>query len=55
MIDVIIPTWAEVNFWIALVLASVVFMGFALIKAKREERTVTWMRDFEEPNIKEDW
>lgn len=46
--DVIIPTWTEVNFWIALAIASAAFVGFALIKAKREDRTVKWVRDWEE-------
>ena len=49
MADVIIPTWAEVNFWIALAVAMAAFMVFALIKANKEEkRTVKWVRDWGE-------
>lgn len=55
MIDVIVPTWAEVNSWVVLGLAAIIFCVYAWAKAKREDRTVTWIRDWNEPNIKEDW
>lgn len=55
MTDVIIPTWAEVNGLIVIAIGVLAFIVWALIKAKQEERTVTWIRDWDEPNIKEDW
>ena len=55
MNDVIIPTWAEVNGWVVLAIGALAFIVWAWIKAKQEERTVTWIRDWNEPNIKEDW
>ena len=48
MQDVIIPTWAEVNSWVVLGLAALAFIVFICIKAKQEDRTVTWIRDWEE-------
>lgn len=48
MVDVIIPTWAEVNSYIAIAIALLVFFVYAWIKAKREDRTATWIRDWEE-------
>ena len=43
-----IPTWAEVNCWVALLAIGLAFVVYALLKGKREEeRTVTW--------IKEEW
>ena len=48
MVDVIIPTWAEVNSWVVIALAAIAFCVYAWIKAKREDRTVTWIRDWEE-------
>jgi hypothetical protein len=48
MQDVIIPTWAEVNSWVVLAIAAVAFYVYAWIKAKKEDRTVTWVRDWEE-------
>ena len=54
MIDAI-PTWAEVNCWIAMLAIGIAILVYAWLKSKREEeRTVTWMRDWEELNIKED-
>ena len=48
MQDVIIPTWAEVNSWVFLAIAAGAFCVYAWIKAKKEDRTVTWVRDWEE-------
>jgi hypothetical protein len=48
MVDVIIPTWAEVNSWVVLGIASLIFIIWIWIKAKREDRTVTWIRDWNE-------
>ena len=48
MTDVIIPTWAEVNSWVVIGLAAIAFCVYAWIKAKREDRTVTWIRDWED-------
>lgn len=48
MQDVIIPTWAEVNSWVVLGLAALAFIVFICIKAQKEDRTVTWIRDWEE-------
>lgn len=43
-----IPTWAEVNVWVALLAIGLVFFVCVWLKGKREEeRTVTW--------IKEEW
>ena len=56
MTDVIVPTWAEVNGMVALGIASLVILAWIWFKGKKEERqTVTWIRDWNEPNIKEDW
>ena len=47
--DVIIPTWAEVNGWVVLAIATIAFCVFAWVKGKKEEdRTVKWIRDWEE-------
>jgi hypothetical protein len=48
MQDVVIPTWAEVISWVVLGLAALVFITYIWIKGKREDRTVTWIRDWEE-------
>lgn len=48
MTDVIIPTWAEVNTWVVLGLASLVIILIGWIKSKKEDRTVKWIRDWEE-------
>jgi hypothetical protein len=48
MQDVMIPTWAEVNTFVFLGLAALFFIAYAWIKAKKEDRTVTWIRDWEE-------
>jgi uncharacterized protein YoxC len=48
MQDVIIPTWAEVNSWVVIAIALLIFCVYALVKAKREDRTLTWVRDWEE-------
>lgn len=42
-----IPTWAEVNSYVAIAIALVGFIVYGLIKAKKEERTVAWVRDWE--------
>lgn len=53
MADVIIPTWAEVNCWVALVAIGLAFFAYAWVKGKREEEsTITWV---EELSVKEDW
>ena len=45
MKDVIIPTWAEVNGWVALgVIVFVAFLVWAWHKGKEEESTVKWIR-----------
>ena len=47
MKDVIIPTWAEVNGWVALLAIGIAFFVYAWLKGKREEEnTVTWIRDW---------
>lgn len=49
MVDVIIPTWAEVNGLVVLGIILLIFLAYAWIKGKKEEdRTVTWVRDWEE-------
>ena len=49
MTDVIIPTWAEVNSYFAIAIALIGFCVYAWIRAKKEDdRTVTWVRDWEE-------
>lgn len=56
MTDVIIPTWAEVNGWVVLAVIGLAFFACAWLIGKREEeRTITWIRDWEEINVKEDW
>lgn len=56
MMDVIVPTWAEVNGWMFLLIVTLGFFVYAWVKGKQEEkRTVTWIRDWNEPNIKEEW
>lgn len=48
MANVIIPTMAEVSGWVALVAIGLAFFVYAWVKGKREEeRTVTWIRDWE--------
>ena len=47
MIDAI-PTWAEVNGWAALLIIGVSFFVYAWVKGEQEEeRTITWMCDWE--------
>lgn len=49
MVDVIIPTWAEVNGMVVLAIILLGFLAYAWFKGKKEEdRTVTWIRDWEE-------
>ena len=48
MVDVIIPTWAEVNSYFAIAIVLIAFIVYGLIKAKREDRIVAWVRDWEE-------
>lgn len=56
MANAIIPTWSEVNAWVVLGIAALIFIAWVWVKGKREEeRTVTWIRDWNEPNIKEEW
>ena len=55
MRDVDIPTWGEVNTGVVLAIAMIAFLVYAWFRGKREEeRTVTWVRDWEEfPNRKQ--
>lgn len=47
MADVIIPTLAEVNGWVALAVIGLAFFAYLWFKGKREEEsTVTWIRDW---------
>ena len=47
--DVIIPTWAEVNSYFAIAIVLIGFCVFAWVKGKKEEeRTAKWIRDWEE-------
>ena len=40
--------WAEVNCWIAMAVIGLAFLAYAWVKGKKEEeRTVSWMRDWE--------
>ena len=55
MTDVIIPTWAEVNTWAVLGLISLVAIIIGWFWCKKDDGVVTWIRDWNEPNIKEDW
>ena len=49
MTDVIIPTWAEVNSYIALAIALAIFCVYAWNRGKREEeRTVKVKKELEE-------
>lgn len=48
MIDVIEPTWAEVNSYFAIAIALIGFIVFTLIKAKIEENTSILDRDWED-------
>ena len=49
MTDVIIPTWTEVNFWVALAIASVIIMGWLWVKGKIEDnRPIKRIPDWEE-------
>jgi hypothetical protein len=48
MKDVIVPTWGQVNCFVVLVVIGLALFAYAWLKAKRlEERTVTWVRDWE--------
>ena len=47
--SVVDPTWGEVYGWIVLLVLFLGFYIFAWFRGKREEeRTVTWIRDWEE-------
>jgi hypothetical protein len=49
MVDVIVPTLAEVYGWAFLAIAGLAFLAYAWIKGKQEDkRTVKWIRDWEE-------
>ena len=52
---VVIPTWAEVNGWMALLAIGLAFVVYVWLRAKKEERSVTWIRDWNEPNTREEW
>ena len=48
MTDVIIHTWAEVNGYVVLAVIGLAIFVYAWVKGKQEEeRTVTWVRDWE--------
>ena len=48
MTSVIVPTMAEVIGCVALVVIGLAFFVYAWVKGKREEeRTITWIRDWE--------
>ena len=47
MTNVIVPTWAEVNGYVVLAAIGLAIFVYAWVKGKREERTVTWVRDWE--------
>lgn len=37
-------TWAEVNWWVAMLAICIAFFVYAWLKGKQEEeRTITWM------------
>ena len=44
----LIPTWAEVNTWAFLGLASLALILLVLIFGRKEDDVVTWVRDWEE-------
>lgn len=47
MANAFVPTWAEVNTYIALVAIGLAFFVYAWVKGKREEeRTATWVADW---------
>jgi hypothetical protein len=49
MVDVIIPTWAEVNFWVVVAIASAVIMACLWVKGKIEDnRPIKRVTDWEE-------
>ena len=49
MQDVIAPTWAEINSYIALAIALLIFCVYAWNRGKREEeRTVKVKKEWEE-------
>lgn len=40
--------WAEVNAWVAMAAIGLAVFAYAWVKGKQvEERTVSWMRDWE--------
>ena len=48
MRDVIVPTWAEVNGWVVLAVIAVAVFVYVWRKGKKEEeKTITWIRDWE--------
>lgn len=54
MADVIIPTWAEINGWVVVLIGAIGLFVRLWVKVKREEEsTVTWIRDWAEN--KEGW
>ena len=47
MADVIIPTWAEVNCWVALAIIGMAIFAYLWHKGKQQEaNTITWIRDW---------
>lgn len=47
MVDVIVPTDGEVIFYAVIAIALLAFLVFAWFKGKKEEeRTVKWIRDW---------
>lgn len=55
MIDVIEPTLEEVYTCVILGVASLIFLAYIWVKGKMEENTSILDRDWDEPNIKEEW
>lgn len=47
--DVIIPTWEQINNFAILAIIMLGFLVYAWFKGKKEEdRTMTWIRDWDE-------
>lgn len=51
-----IPTYAELNFWVAFAIIVLAFIAFAWFMGKKEEENyIPWIRDWNEYDVKEDW
>ena len=56
MVDVIVPTWAEINCCFALVIALGIFCVYAWNRGKREEeRTVKLRKEWQMKKAWEEW